>query len=173
MRAPLPGSAFLGCLLCATALHAGEMRGLESHVHGHATMQIAVDGNDASIALEIPGESVVGFEHEAETDEQKAAVASAREQLADGDAVLVLPASAGCALGEAEVEVHAEGDHNAFEVAYSYSCSDTGALSSVETKLFELYPAIEEIEVEYATGGGQGAVELEPGNAVVQLPASS
>ena len=82
-----------------------------------------------------------------------------------------MPAAAGCTAEAADVHLHQEGGHNAFEAEYEMRCSDPAALTEVGTTLFDLYPSIEEIEVEYVTPAGQGADEMEPGEAL-SLPAS-
>ena len=180
MRAPLLAASLLTASLAAslvpalasTAL-ADEKRELDSHTHGHVELKVAVEGDTLEIALEAPGESIVGFEHEARTDEQKTAVEAARKQLGDAAAIFALPDTAGCEVKSSNVELHIEGEHSGFEASYSYSCATPASLTSLETKLFTLYPAIEEIEVEYATPAGQGTGEMEPGNAKLDLPATS
>ena len=153
--------------------HGEETRELGAHAHGHAELQVAIEGNAIEMAFEVPGESIVGFEHVAETDEQRAAVDEATTQLSDPLALFALPSEAGCEVASAEVELHQEGDHNAFEAEYALNCANVGAITALETTLFELYPNLEEIEVEYATPSGQGAGELEPGAASLSLPSTS
>ena len=169
-RTPLPFAAALSLALAAP-LAAQETRELGAHSHGHVTLQVAVDGDAVEMVLEAPGVDIVGFEHAAETDEQTAAVEAARATLSDPTALFVLPESAGCAGEPAEVELHQEGEHTAFEVTHRLVCADPSALTEIGARLFELYPSIEEIDVEYATPAGQGAGELEPG-ATLALPVS-
>ena len=169
---PLP-LAVLAAFL-ATPLHAGEeKRELSSHQHGHVELRVAIDGGTLSMEMEAPGENIVGFEHAAKTDEQKKAVAEAKAKLADAAALFTLTADAGCSLTSSEAEIHQEGEHNAFEASYSFACDDIAKLSSIETKLFALFPSIEEIDVDYATAAGQGSVELEADKPVITLPATS
>ena len=137
----------------------GERRELGAHVHGHATLSLAVEGESVEMELEIPAESVVGFEYAPESDADRAAVETAMATLSDPAALFTLPE--GCTVGATEVEHHVEGDHAEFHAEYAMTC--TGAFEAVETTLFEAFPEIEEIEVEYATPAGQGAGELEPG----------
>ena len=161
-------------LLASIAVsQAEEKRELGSHEHGHVTLAVAIEGGRLEMELEAPGQNIVGFEHAAETDEQKAAVEKARTQLADAAAVFTLPEAAGCTADEAKVELHSEGEHNAFEVRYTYTCSKPAELTRIETKLFALYPTIEEVDVDYATAGGQGSVELEADKPVIALPGSA
>ena len=152
--------------------HSHETRELGSHEHGAAEMQIAIEGSTVEIALELPGQNVVGFEHKAETDEQRAAVDEQTKVLEDVMTVLTVPEAAGCEVSSSEVEVHIEGDHSAFEAEYALNCTDVSAIDTIATSLFETYPSLEEIDVEYATPNGQGASELEPGAATVTLATS-
>ena len=164
-------------LLLATApLHAGDdhdKRELSSHTHGHVELKIAVDGDKVEMELAAPGESIVGFEHAAENDEQKKMVEDARAKLADTAALFTMTEAAGCSPTSSEVELHMEGDHSAFEAEYAFTCTNVAALDTIETKLISLYPKIEEIDVDYATAAGQGSVELEAGSTVITLPKTS
>ena len=167
--AALPLAALPGLF---PAVANAETRELGAHEHGHVALQIAVEGDAVEMILEAPGADIVGFEHAPETDGQTAEVEAALETLSDPMALFVLPDAAGCTVEAAEVELHQEGDHNAFEAEYTLRCADAAAVTEVGTKLFDLYPSIEEIEVEYATPAGQGAGELEPDDAVLSLPTS-
>ncbi|MEM7488966.1 MAG: DUF2796 domain-containing protein [Pseudomonadota bacterium] len=168
----MPNRILLSLAASTLALPAlAETRELHAHEHGHVTLQVAVDGQTVEMMLEAPGADIVGFEHVAETDEQKAAVDAARADLSDPMALFVLPEAAGCTGAAAEVELHQDGDHNAFEAAYSLTCTNPSALTEIETRFFDLYPSVEEIDVEYVTPAGQGAGELEPG-AALPLPTS-
>ena len=169
----LPALLAVLALTTAPALAEDEKRELDAHEHGHVELKIAVDGQTLSMQLEAPGENIVGFEHEAKTAEQKAAVDAALKQFKDPTALFTLPDAAGCAVASNEAEIHQDGDHNAFEASYSFECSDIAALATVETKLFALYPSIEEIDVDFAVPAGQGSQELEADSAVVNLPSTS
>ena len=49
------------------------------HVHGVASLQVAVDGNTLTLNLESPLDNVLGFEHAPRSEKQKAAVRSMDE----------------------------------------------------------------------------------------------
>lgn len=161
------------CTLSAGQLYAEGTRELHSHEHGHVKLEIAIEKNKMNISLEAPGESVVGFEHVAKTDKQKAAVAAAEKQLADPIALFVLPPKAGCTVNSAKSELHQEGKHNEFEASYAFTCTNVAELKNMKTNLFELYPAIEEIDVNYIAPSGQGAAELEPDAPTVTFAPTS
>ncbi len=85
-------------------------RELGPHVHGHGTLNIAIEDKRVSMELEVPGMDIVGFEHAPSTDDQKAAVEKAKARLEKPLGVFSLPAAAGCTVAEAKVAVEAEHD---------------------------------------------------------------
>lgn len=86
-------------------------RELGPHVHGHGTLNIAVENTRVSIELEAPGMDIVGFEHEASSTDQKAALAKAKAQLGDPLSLFKVPAAAECKLAEAKTEIETEDEH--------------------------------------------------------------
>lgn len=163
MHAPLAitFASFAAFSLSLSPSIATEKRELDSHEHGHVKLEIAIEGNEMEIGLEAPGESIVGFEHAAKTDKQKASVTKASAQLKDAAAVFEIPEEAGCTVQSTEAELHQDGKHNEFEAKYKFTCTNVAGLKSMETKLFALFPSIEEIDVDYVSASGQGSVELE------------
>lgn len=87
-------------------------RELGPHVHGHGTLNIAVENTRVSIELEAPGMDIVGFEHEASSADQKAALANAKAQLGDPLTLFKVPAAAECKLAEAKTEIETEAEHD-------------------------------------------------------------
>lgn len=106
-------------LAAAGASHA-QQRQTGAHEHGRGTLNIALEGSRLSMELEAPGADIVGFEHKAKTQKQKAAVEKAEEQLEAADALFQLPAAAGCVLEASRVALesgdhdhgHGDGDHD-------------------------------------------------------------
>lgn len=150
----------LAAALAAICLPA-QAESLDAHVHGHAKVTLAVDDAVVTVELEAPLASVVGFETEPATDEERKAMTDAEATLNEPETLFTFPAAAGCEPSETEVEVEREDDHAEFHATYTFRCSDPAALSGVETALMERFEKMEEIDVEFATPAGQGAVELE------------
>lgn len=80
-----------------------EHRQLGPHVHGHGTLNIAFEGGRVSMELEAPGQDVIGFEHEAMTEADKATLDAATAKLRDGLALFKMPTAAGCKLVDAKI----------------------------------------------------------------------
>jgi hypothetical protein len=157
-----------------------------AHVHGVSQLNLAVDGQRVEMELEAPGADIVGFEHIAETTEDKAAVTRAVGFLKAGNMLFVFPAGAKCRLQTAEVESpmveerghqkddghkgkdagHEEEGHAEFHAHYKFHCGQPASLTHVDAKkFFKRFPAAREIEVQAITPKGQRARELTPAAA--------
>ena len=138
------------------------------------------------IEITAPGADIVGFEHAAETEADRAALAAAAARLKDAVALFHFPPKAACRLEEAEVHSalldgahghekghehekshgHEKGhDHKTeahveFRAHYHFRCADPAALSHVDLGYFTAFPAARELEARTITAKGQGAAEL-------------
>ena len=92
---------------CATPAIAQQ----SAHVHGIASMNLAINDETLQIEFVSPAESIVGFEYEPDTAAEREAVEEAIALLRSPENLFDLPASAECTLHEVEAERHAEGDH--------------------------------------------------------------
>ena len=175
--------------------HAAERRELGAHEHGHSKLNLAVEGTRVAMEIEAPGLDVLGFEHPAETGEEKAAVETGKATLGEPLALFVLPAAAGCRVVEAAVELlqeehegeeHAEegggeelaeGEdealHNEFRGRYTLDCADPGALTSITFAWFDRFPNAKEVEVTLVTAKGQTSYEVERGDPPLTIGATS
>ena len=116
MRTPLISALAVSsfALVLSPAFAEDQHRELGAHVHGHGTLNIAIEDKRVALELEVAGMDVVGFEHAASTPEQKAAVDKAKGLLEKPLDVFALPAAAGCSAAEAKIviETEAHGDHD-------------------------------------------------------------
>ena len=106
MKHPLP---IILALVAAPAL-AEETRQLDAHEHGVGELNIALDGSTVVMELHAPGADIVGFEYEAESAEDRAAIDAAIATLSRPLDLFVLPAAAECSVTEASVELETEHD---------------------------------------------------------------
>ncbi|MEO1468976.1 MAG: DUF2796 domain-containing protein [Pseudomonadota bacterium] len=108
------------------AVAGSETRELGAHEHGVGSLNMAMEGTAVLIELEAPGADIVGFEHPAESAEDRAAVEAAKAALSDPLSLFVPSAAAGCTVTATEVALigddhddeehghdeHAEDDHD-------------------------------------------------------------
>lgn len=107
MRLKLTTALSLIALLAGPAQ--SEMRELDAHQHGHGALNIAVEGDIVAMELEAPGADIVGFEHAAESAEDRAAIDAAIAKPLD---LFVVLAAAGCVVTAANVALIGGKDHD-------------------------------------------------------------
>lgn len=111
------------CALPAAGL-AQDQRQLDAHEHGVSTAEIAVEGGTLVIDLFSPGMDIVGFEHAAESDADRHAVAAAVRQLSRPDEIVTLPEEAGCRLSEVLARLETGEDDHGGEDAHAGEHAD-------------------------------------------------
>lgn len=90
-------------------------RQLDAHEHGVGELNIAVEGQTIVMEFHAPGADIVGFEYEAESTEDRAAIETAISVLSAPLDLFVFPQSAGCSVLTADAELesdHAHDDHD-------------------------------------------------------------
>ncbi|OEC38539.1 zinc-binding protein [Pseudomonas sp. 1D4] len=159
---------------------------LGAHEHGVARLNAALDGSTLELELESPAMNLVGFEHEARSDADKAAVAKARAELEKPLALFALPEAAGCKVSEQKLESplfgnapekahehehehkHEDGDkhdheHSEIHAHYHLECATPAKLTGLDLKgLFTRFPATQKIQVQLIGPMGQQGAELTP-----------
>ncbi len=90
----------------------------EAHVHGLATLMVAVDGKRLHVELESPAANIVGFEYHPGTKEEMERVHEAAELLEDVQTVFNIPSQARCVPISTKVEsALLKEDHDAHDEA--------------------------------------------------------
>jgi len=98
--------------VATSPVFAQETRQLDSHEHGVGQLDIAFEGLQIAMELHAPGADIVGFEHAAESAEDRAAVDSAVAILARPLDLFVLPDAAGCSVVQASAGLESEESHD-------------------------------------------------------------
>lgn len=155
---------------------------LSAHEHGVGRLNAALDGQTLELELESPAMNLMGFEHAATTDADKAKVAAVRAQLEKPLVLFNLPKAAGCVIATQELESPLFGDkpdaddhdeedakdghehhrdHSEIHAHYQFSCSAPGALKTLDlANIFNTFPATQKIQVQLISPSGQQGVEV-------------
>lgn len=104
-------SVFLIAAVTSGSLAAFE-RQHEAHVHGEAELNLVLEGQKLSAELKSPLMNIVGFEHEATSAADKAAIAAADKALEDVYNRFKLPKKALCLVDTVEVHMASEHDEH-------------------------------------------------------------
>ena len=167
--------------------HDHEHGSLGAHEHGVGRLNAALDGQTLELELESPAMNLVGFEHAAATDADKAKVAAVRAQLEKPLVLFNLPTAAGCVIAKQELESplfgdkpDADHDHDAKEehhhdhsdihAHYQFSCSSPGALKTLDlANIFNTFPATRKIQVQLIGPSGQQGIEVTAKTAALKF----
>ena len=181
---------FAGVVTCiAFSASAEEHRQLGAHVHGHGRLNIAIEDKTVSIELEVPGADIAGFEHEASTQAQKAAIENAKAKLADGLSLFAPAAAANCTQKSANVsldtehgdehEHHAEGGkaaeeeeghhHSEFHAEYAFECTSPDRLTSMTFDYFKAFPTAQELDISLISPKGEIGYEVKRDTPTLDL----
>ncbi len=94
-------AVFLATSSALMALSANASDNPGAHQHGHAELQVALDGNQIDLIFTSPAYNLLGFEHRARTDDQKALVKETEEWLEHTP--LINTPDASCEVASADV----------------------------------------------------------------------
>lgn len=159
---------------------------LAAHEHGVAKLNVVLDGNTLELELDSPAMNLVGFEHAASTDADKAKVAAARQQLEQPLKLFGLAQAAGCKDEAQELQsplfgdaAHADDDDDAHEhehghqhadvnAHYQFTCATPAKLAQLDLgPLLKTFPQTQKINVQLIGPNGQKGVEATAAKAVV------
>ncbi len=148
-------------------------------------MNIAIDEEAVFLELDTPWNNLLGFEHVAQTKEEKHLVEKTLELLKQPEKLFLFEGGK-CISGDVIVdsnlslddqETHQEEEHHEEEnethssvlVSYSFNCADTADLSSINVNLFKLWTGFEDLDVQLIGPGGQSLVELSPQQTLLDI----
>lgn len=184
-------------LAAAAIMAAGSVSASDNpgaHQHGHSELQLAIEGNQIDLIFTSPAYNLLGFEHRARTEEQRALATETTNWF--GQTPLVDTADADCSVMNAVVHHQAGGEdhdhdhghkhehehehehehndepsHSDFEVSQTLTCTDLDASEALSTPLTERFSGIEHLNVEWVWSGGQGSGRLGHGETNFRLNA--
>ena len=140
------------------------------HVHGEARLEISIDREQLDIALEIPLDSLLGFEHAPRNAAERQAVLAMAAKLKQANQLFVLSGAAQCVSTSVELDSPVlgsksePGGHNDLDAHYTWRCAKPEALRDIATGLFADFPKLRRITIEFAGPQGQRAGRLDAQN---------
>ncbi len=142
-----------------------------AHVHGEAQLMLATDGGLLEIMLESPVANLLGFEHNPGTATEQQAWQQQQALLKSGH-WLQLPSTAQCVLQQQQLNDPwaKAAQHADISISLSYQCSAAELLNEVKVTLFTTAADLQQIDVQWVSGGQQGAATLSAKQPVLQLP---
>lgn len=111
-------------LAAPAAALAHEKRAVGAHEHGQSALDIAIEGNRVAMVLRAPGFDIVGFEYEAATAEDRAALDAGIAALSAPLSLFVVPQAAGCSAVLVRAGLVEEHDHDHAEAGHDHAEAD-------------------------------------------------
>lgn len=165
-----------------------------AHVHGIAQAQVALDGRDLLVYLQIPAADLLGFEHAPQTAAQRQQVEGLQQQWADTSRWLHLDPAAQCGVTGLQVQLgddeaghgghhhdhdhddhHHHDDHGHGEahldgrITLSMQCAAPQLLKSLELNPFALLPDLQQVRYQSVWPSGQSAGSLSVGATRIEF----
>ena len=159
----------------AAQAHDHEHGSLAPHEHGVGTLNVALDDNTLELDLDSPAMNLVGFEHAATTDADKASVAAAKARLENPLTLFNLPPAAKCVVEAQELnsplfdpapeegasKAKTEHHHSDVEAHYAFTCAEPGQLKNLDLgTFFKTFPGPHTFKVQLIGPNGQQAVNV-------------
>jgi hypothetical protein len=152
-----------------------DVRQLGPHVHGQASINIAVESNTMDVQVSLPGHDAVGFEHPPGTPAEQVAVDRATAGFRAASWLVPAPA-ADCTLSAARVTPHGfssaveEGGHADFDASYHFTCRRPDRLDQVDIRLATSFPSVAKVVVNIITAAGSNQQVLTGATHHVAMP---
>lgn len=149
---------------------------LAAHVHGLATLNIALEGQHLELQLDSPAMNIVGFEYQPSSAADKKTVADAERTLKNEQLLFKLSQDAQCVLSAVSIDndvvdennraTHydkhdAEHQHSDIQVSYTFTCAKPNKLTSIDLAgFFKAFPLTEKIHLQLVTAETQQGAEM-------------
>lgn len=138
----------------------------EAHVHGEAELNIAFDNLKGVIEFTSPAESVLGFEHQAKSSEDKKKLANSVQIFKDKiNEMIKFDSSLACKIESEKIEqvVQKKSKHSDFLARYKVVCDKAIEHSSLDID-FSIFDHINKMNITLLVGTLQKSVEYKKGD---------
>ncbi len=146
------------------------------HEHGVARMNLAIDGQQLQVTIQVPLESLLGYERAPRDATEKAQATAMLERLKQAQEVVVTPAAAQCrAVEAAQIKaplIEGKGSaerHGDLNGEYKLVCAQPAELRTLEVSLFEVSRRITRVQVQVAGPKGASQTVLRRNKRQVKL----
>jgi Protein of unknown function (DUF2796) len=143
-----------------------------AHVHGTATLNIAIDERTATVELISPAESVIGFEHQAKSAEDQKRQAMALDLLRHKiDSMVVLDPALGCSFSPTRVELlQKDAEHAEVHSTFAVSCHTPLAGSKLRFGFTKTFPGIQTVNAQLVGATQQVGARIKRDKGEVEVP---
>ncbi|MBU2893196.1 DUF2796 domain-containing protein [Colwellia sp. D2M02] len=159
-----------------------------AHQHGYAELTMIIEGNSLMVQILSPADSLLGFEHQAATEQELATLNRIKNNLASTNNILTLD-NGDCRLIDTLIDTQAVDpktqshkatkpynnrssraeNHAEIEINYQFTCASISKVNNISLELFKHYPAIEQVRAIWIRENKQGSYLLTPSKTILTL----
>jgi hypothetical protein len=158
-----------------------------AHVHGRATLEVAIEGGSVQISLDSPLDSLLGFERAPRNEKERQSVREMSRKLRQSDHAFVVPPQSQCRLDSVQLEsavieqsllaagsdsnavkdrdkssVNSPDVHSELSATWHFQCAAPESLQGVKVSLFQYFPSLKRIDAAVVGPKGQSRTRLSP-----------
>ena len=142
----------------------------KAHVHGSASLDLAIEGAAVTALFEAPAGALMGFEHAAKTPAEIKQRDEALAKLKAGfGGMVLLPAAARCVWKPVQAGVHVHGAHADVEAEFTAACSGPLNRGEIAFAFSKVFPGIREVKVQLIGPGRQTGAVIKQDQGTVKL----
>lgn len=154
--------------LFSTMVFAAREQG--THVHGLGKVSLAFDGKVGKIEMEIPADSLFGFEHEAKTKKdiqaKEESLKKLEEKISD---MIVFSSELKCQITKDNFKVNQEKNHSDVDAEFSVACQKPIVGSIISFNFQKLFPRFKKIHVDVIADAVQKSIEVTKNGESLEL----
>jgi hypothetical protein len=142
-----------------------------AHVHGSATLAMAFDGNQGSVEFKSPADSVLGFEHAANSAADKKKMAEVYTIFETKISEMVsLDTSLHCQFHKDKLDtVFASANHADVIATFSLKCAKSPAGTTVKFYFQKYFPALKDVDAQFIVDNLQKSLEIKTNGTNLDL----
>jgi hypothetical protein len=151
-----------------------------AHVHGVASLQVAVDDKTLTMNFSSPLDNLIGFEHKAQNQAEVGKVQNMINQFYKKPSLFTPSKTAECQIKTIKLdslvikkkpediakkpEQEEEVGHADLDGEFIFTCNHPEKISDLQVNLFKIFPNLHQLNVEVVSAKGQSAAKLTPEN---------
>lgn len=173
--------AAVSLILLPVGLMAQEASSSSTHTHDAGRLEMSVLENEITLTLQVPGTDIVGFEHPADTEEDRSRVADAISDLSKPLTIFEIPPEAGCMTTSANVALVGDAfgqedtsgtgeDHHEFHADYLLQCEDIEVMKTIRFAYFERFTDARQLTVRLSSSNGTQDILVQRETPLLTLP---
>lgn len=142
----------------------------KAHTHGAATLDLGIEGKNATAQLTAPADDIIGFEHAPKTSAERAKRDSAFARLrTQGAAIVRLDPTLGCTVTSTGVGVADEHEgHGDVRATWSIACRIALAGKPIGFGLTKLFPGVQALAVQMVSDTAQAGITVRGDKGIVR-----